>query len=92
MESRSRRRQSGGAPDFVVEVASPSNTAEELQEKKQLCLDNGCLEFWVIYPKLGQVEVSTHQGTRTYRRGGKIPLTVFAGHEIGVDEILPPVK
>ena len=76
-----------GAPDFVVEVASPSNTAEELQEKKQLCLDNGCEEFWVVYPRLGQVDVSTRQGTRTYRAGETIALTVFPGREIGVDQV-----
>ncbi len=76
-----------GAPDFVVEAASPSNTAEELQEKKQICLDNGCREFWIVYPKLEQIEVSTRDETRTYRRGSRIPLTVFAGHELSVDEI-----
>jgi Uma2 family endonuclease len=65
-------------------VASPSNSAEELQEKKQLCLANGCREFWVVYPKLEQVDVSTAAGTRTYRRGDTITLTVLDGHvEVG---------
>jgi Uma2 family endonuclease len=79
-----------GAPDFVVEVASRSNTAEELQEKKQICLDNGCREFWVVYPKLSQIDVSTRQGTRTYRRGERIVLTVFADQEISIDDIFAP--
>jgi Uma2 family endonuclease len=36
------------APDLVVEIASPSNNAEELQEKKKQWLANGCREFWVV--------------------------------------------
>lgn len=34
-----------GAPDLVVEVLSPSNTAREMYEKEQLCLTHGCQEF-----------------------------------------------
>lgn len=76
-----------GSPEFIVEGASPSNSAEEMQEKKDLCLRTGCLEFWVVYPKLRQIDVSTRQDTRTYRAGDRIPLTVFPGHEIGVDGV-----
>ena len=34
-----------GAPELVIEVLSPSNTAAEIIEKQGLCLENGCLEF-----------------------------------------------
>jgi len=34
-----------GAPDLVIEVLSPSNTASEILEKEQICLENGCREF-----------------------------------------------
>ncbi|MBM3736221.1 MAG: Uma2 family endonuclease [Acidobacteria bacterium] len=76
-----------GAPDFIVEVASPSNTAEELQEKREISLVNGCREFWIVYPKLALVEVATGEGTRTYRTGDSIPLAVFPGHRIAVSWI-----
>src|SRR5262245_54979318 len=36
-----------GAPELVIEVLSPSNTAAEIFDKEQLCLEHGCLEFWV---------------------------------------------
>src|SRR5438046_149639 len=35
-----------GAPDLVIEVLSPSNTASEIYDKEQLCLNNGAKEFW----------------------------------------------
>ena len=68
-----------GAPDLVIEVLSPSNTAEELIEKRALCLENGSRESWVADAKRRQVEVSTPDGrTVTYKSGHEIPL-VFGG-------------
>ena len=37
-----------GAPDLVVEVLSPSNTATEMDEKEAHFLSHGCREFWLI--------------------------------------------
>jgi len=36
-----------GAPDFVVEILSPSNTAIEMQRKFNLYRDAGVREYWV---------------------------------------------
>lgn len=75
-----------GAPELVIEVLSPSNTAGELLEKRKLCLENGSREFWVVDTKLRQVEVSTPDGhTITYKSGQEIPL-LFGGH-LAVDAI-----
>src|SRR5207237_681504 len=46
-----------GAPELVVEVLSPADTASEVFDKRQTCLENGCLKFWVVDPKRQQVEV-----------------------------------
>lgn len=35
-----------GAPDLIIEVLSPSNTATEICDKEKLCLENGAREFW----------------------------------------------
>jgi Uma2 family endonuclease len=67
-----------GAPDLVIEVLSPSNTAREIKEKADLCLANGCRQFWVVDSRLRQIAVSTPDGlTRIYRSGESI-LLVFA--------------
>jgi len=77
-----------GAPDLVIEVLSPSNAAEEILDKEQLCLENGCREFWVVDGKRRQVKVSTPDGlTKTYHAGQEIPLTLFAGASLKVDAI-----
>jgi Uma2 family endonuclease len=78
----------GGAPDLVVEVLSPSNTAAELNDKEKLCLENGARQFWVVDPNLRQVKVSTPDGiTTTYRPGQEIPLRLFGGGSLKAGDI-----
>jgi len=77
-----------GAPDLVIEILSPSNSAAEMYDKEQLCLENGAKEFWVVDPRRRQVKVSTPDGTtRTWRSGQEIPLPLFGGHKLPVDTI-----
>jgi Uma2 family endonuclease len=75
-----------GAPELVVEVLSPSNSAAEMADKEFLCLENGCREFWLIDPKRQTVRVSTPDGlARTYKTGQRVPL-MFGG-ELAVSDI-----
>ena len=71
-----------GAPDIVIEVVSPSNTADEIDEKQALCLATGCPEFWVVMPKIRAVRVSTpDKRSVTYTIGDSIPLLLLPGAE-----------
>lgn len=75
-----------GAPDLVIEVLSPSNTAMEILDKEQLCLENGALEFWVVDPARSQVRVSTSDSRiQTYKPGEQI--TLFFGGTLSVQDI-----
>jgi Uma2 family endonuclease len=75
-----------GSPELVVEVLSPSNTAAEIADKRTLCFETGCHEFWTVDAGHRQVEVSTPDGhTITYETGQEIPL--FFGGRIAVDAI-----
>jgi Uma2 family endonuclease len=44
-------------PDFVIELASESDSVEDLQAKMQEYLDNGCRLGWLILPKTRTVEI-----------------------------------
>src|SRR5262245_47015418 len=46
-----------GAPDLAVEVLSPSDTVEEVEEKVSDYLDGGCKLVWVLSPKSKTVTV-----------------------------------
>jgi Uma2 family endonuclease len=77
-----------GAPDLVIEVLSPSNTAAEMIDKKTLCLENGSREFWVVDLDHLQVEVSTPDGRGiTYKSGQHIQLFFAPGEQLAVDAI-----
>jgi Uma2 family endonuclease len=77
-----------GAPELVIEVLSPSNTAEEMLDKEKICLEGGCREFWVVDEKRRQVKVSTPDGvTKTYHEDQEIPLPLFGGWSLKVDSI-----
>jgi Uma2 family endonuclease len=57
-----------GAPEIVIEVLSPSDTASEKAEYCALCLENGAREFWAVDYKRREIRVSTPDGiTRTFK-------------------------
>jgi Uma2 family endonuclease len=55
-----------GPPDLVVEVLSPGNTADELNDKMAICLENGCASFWIADPKRKRLSVTEGNITRHY--------------------------
>jgi Uma2 family endonuclease len=78
-----------GAPELVVEVLSPSNTAAEINEKVGICLANGSREFWVVDPDRAQVKVSTPDGrTVTWPADGEIPVPFGNRAKLKVADIL----
>ena len=50
------------APDLAVEVVSPFETAEEIQDKVFDYLTAGTPQVWVIYPRRQQIVVHTPDG------------------------------
>ena len=79
-----------GAPEIVIEVESPSNTAREFREKEDLCLANGSISFWVVYPDLREVTFAYAEGSRTYREGDVIELRGIAEGRVAVADLLGP--
>ena len=66
-----------GAPEIVVEVLSPSNTASEMIVKRDLCLSSGCEQFWIVDPVRRFIEISlAHGSTHVYRGDDKVALGV----------------
>lgn len=51
------------APELCIEVVSPSNSVEELREKKEAYLAAGAHEVWIVYPKSKRCEFHGTQGS-----------------------------
>ena len=77
-----------GSPDLVIEVLSPSNTANEMRDKERTCFQGGCREFWVVDPDLRTIRVITPDGSeRTYAIGEEVPLDRFVPAKLVVAEV-----
>jgi len=80
-----------GAPDFVAEILSPSNTAIDMEEKFQLYRDAGVREYWVLNPK--NRTLKTHffaEGeihTRTYSATDKAGVGIFPGFAVDLGPV-----
>ena len=68
-----------GSPELVVEVLSPSNTMDEIHGKMALCMDNGCLSFWIADPKRKTVSVRESNVTKHYGLSEAISCSLLLG-------------
>ncbi|WP_414567766.1 Uma2 family endonuclease [Nostoc sp. CCY 9925] len=68
------------APDFVLELMSPSDTLRETQEKMQEYIDNGVKLGWLINPKMRQVEI--------YRLGQLVEILI-SPQQLSGEDVLP---
>jgi Uma2 family endonuclease len=77
-----------GAPDLVIEVLSPPNTALEMYDREQFCLEHGSKEFWTVDLGRRQVRVASNDHpVKSYREGSEIPLLAFGGTGLRVSDI-----
>ena len=80
-----------GAPDLVVEILSPSNTAIEMQRKFELYQKAGVREYWVVDPKNKELTVHLFKEdaieSRAYGSSGTVPVSILSGLNITLDEV-----
>jgi Uma2 family endonuclease len=75
-----------GAPDLAVEVLSPSNTVDEINDKMSVCMANGCVSFWIVDPKRKRVSVTEGDVTKHFGVAASIPCPLL-GADVQVREI-----
>ena len=80
-----------GAPDLVVEILSPSNSAIEMQQKLELYRDAGVREYWVIDPENNKLTVYCFKKgtiiTKTYKNTDTVAVTVLMGLNIELEQL-----
>ena len=77
-----------GAPELVIEILSPSNTASEMYEREKLCLENGCLQFWTVDLKKRRIRVATKtESARFYGPDQEISLVAFGGTSLKLNQV-----
>ena len=80
-----------GAPNLVIEILSPSNTAIEMQLKFDLYREAGVLEYWVVDPQRKFVTVYCFRKdfieTKVYRNSDNVPVSVLPGLAISLKQV-----
>jgi Uma2 family endonuclease len=80
-----------GAPDFVAEILSPSNTASEMVRKFELYRQAGVREYWVLDPENKILHAHLFDGsqilTRFYGKTDIVPVSVLSGLEIALEPV-----
>jgi Uma2 family endonuclease len=80
-----------GAPDLVVEILSPSNTAIEMERKLLLYREAGVREYWIVDPKNKHISIYTLKNgeytLQTYKIQDSVRPSVLPGLEIPLSTI-----
>ena len=80
-----------GAPDLVVEILSPSNSAIEMQRKLNLYKDAQVREYWVVDPKNKNISVYQWQNNtyllQTHNIKDIVRSGILSGLEIPLSEV-----
>jgi Uma2 family endonuclease len=80
-----------GAPDLVIEILSPSNSAIEMLRKLNLYLKAGVREYWVIDPEHKLVEayqlIDSRYDFRILHSADTLASGLFSGLEISLESL-----
>jgi Uma2 family endonuclease len=80
-----------GAPDLVVEILSPANTAIEMERKFQLYREAGVREYWVLDPEHKTLHIYDFKNDaifpRTYNATATAKVGIFSDLEIALEPV-----
>jgi Uma2 family endonuclease len=79
-----------GAPDLVVEILSPSNTAIEMEQKRKLYHEAGVREYWVIDGENNGLNVYLFQKeviVKTYKETDTVAVSILPGLNIALEQV-----
>lgn len=74
-----------GAPDFIIEIVSASNSKRDVKDKFEIYQEHGVREYWIVNPNEEYVNVFVLDGNGKFQLIGmyagddKIPVNIFDG-------------
>ena len=77
------------SPPLIGEIASPTDTAEELFAKAQEYLESECKEVWLVFPESRRILIITRERTLAFEAGDMVSTQlVLKGFRVAVNELL----
>ncbi|MCR4908247.1 MAG: Uma2 family endonuclease [Lachnospiraceae bacterium] len=84
-----------GAPDWIIEIVSPSNSAHDYIDKLKLYHDAGVREYWIIDPEIGRVTVYNMEQTiamDNYTLKDTVKAGIYEDLSIDFDEMMKEIE
>lgn len=81
-----------GAPDLVIEILSPSTTAQDRGPKLALYERAGVLEYWIVDPVAKTLEIrefGSPRRMRAYKEGQSFESALLPGLTVEIGDIFP---
>ena len=94
-ESKTDRRGCRGAPEWVIEILSPSTSAKDQVTKRELYERHGVKEYWLLHPEEGVLTIyllgddGRWEVSRTVEAKGATEVTVLPELTIEWDRLFP---
>jgi len=80
-----------GAPDFVAEIISPSNTFVEMERKFQIYREAGVREYWILNPEQKTLHIFLFKNGeiqhRIYTQADTAPMEIFGDLFISLEAV-----
>ena len=80
-----------GAPDLVIEILSPSNTAIEMERKLKLYQEAGVKEYWIVDPENNGLTVYRFEEgailTYTLKKDSSVTVGIFPDLNINLKQV-----
>ena len=90
-EKTQNGRYCDGAPDFIIEIVSPSNPAHDYYKKSEKYWAAGVQEYWIVDPRKEKITVYLFAINDTiptlYTFKDKVPVQLYPGLEIDFSKI-----
>lgn len=90
-KNKTTEKQCNGAPDWIIEIASPSNFSHDYIEKLNLYHAAGVREYWIVNPDDQAVIVyefaKSRQKLSTYTFRDTVPVGIYEEFSIDFSEI-----
>jgi len=88
-KSKMSQRGINGAPDFVVEVVSPSNAEHDYIDKLSVYMRYGVREYWIVDPETKQIYVYAKgkRGIIIHSFEDEVKVGIFGDFEIDFKEL-----
>ena len=84
-------KRCNGAPDFIIEIVSPGNPADDYIRKLYYYKNYGVREYWIINPTTRIVNVydfENEKATCQYRFDDEIPVCIYGNLNIHISSLL----